>query len=108
MQNGLPKTVCLNVNIPDVREDQIKGIKLCRQNMGYWREEYDKRTDPHGRNYYWLTGFYHNSEPGAMDTDEWALSQNYVAVVPLHIDLTCYETLKKLDNWKFESDIRST
>ncbi|MBN1159524.1 MAG: 5'/3'-nucleotidase SurE [Bacteroidales bacterium] len=100
IQNGLPKTVCLNVNIPDSVQDQIKGIKLCRQNMGYWREEFDKRTDPHGRNYYWLTGSFHNSEPDAVDTDEWALARNYVSVVPLHIDLTCYKTLRKLDDWK--------
>lgn len=101
--NGLPKTVCLNVNIPDVAVDQIKGIKLCRQNMGYWREEYDKRTDPHGRNYFWLTGSFHNSEPDAVDTDEWALSKNYVSIVPLQIDLTSYETIRKLGNWQFEN-----
>lgn len=104
LQYGLPKTVCLNVNIPDVREDQIKGIKICRQNMGYWRQEFDKRTDPHGRNYFWLTGYYHNSEPDATDTDEWALARSYVSVVPLHIDLTCYDTLKRMNSWKFDGN----
>ena len=103
LQNGLPRSVCLNVNIPDVPAGQMKGIKFCRQTMGYWREEYDKRTDPHGRNYFWLTGTFHNTEPDATDTDEWALSENFISVVPLHIDLTCYKTLKLLENWKLES-----
>jgi 5'-nucleotidase len=102
LQNGLSKTVCLNVNIPDVEINMIAGIKICRQNRGYWREEFDKRTDPAGKHYYWLTGTFHNSEPDAHDTDEWALSNQYVSIVPLHIDLTCYDTLKTLNNWNFE------
>jgi 5'-nucleotidase len=102
LQNGLPRTVCLNVNIPDVTGDKIAGIKICRQNKGYWREEFDKRTDPAGKNYFWLTGFFHNTEPEATDTDEWALSNNFVSIVPLQTDLTCHNTLKVLNNWQFE------
>jgi 5'-nucleotidase len=103
LKNGLPRDVCLNVNIPDVDIDSIRGIRVCRQNKGYWREEYEKRTDPQGRNYFWLTGTFHNSEPDATDTDEWALSQNFVSVVPLHIDMTCYKTLSALESWNFDS-----
>lgn len=102
LQHGLPKTVCLNVNIPSIPEDELKGIRLCRQNMGYWREEFDQRTDPHGRNYFWLTGSFHNSEPDAKDTDEWALSRNYVSVVPLSIDMTCYDTLQVMRDWHLD------
>lgn len=102
LENGLPKTICLNVNIPDLEQDKIAGIKICRQNKGYWREEFDKRTDPAGKHYFWLTGYFHNSEPEATDTDEWALSNNYVSIVPLHIDLTCHDTLKTLNTWHFE------
>jgi len=102
LQNGLPEAVCLNVNIPDVEREKIAGIKICRQNRGYWREEFDKRTDPAGKHYYWLTGYFHNSEPEAVDTDEWALGNQFVSIVPLHIDLTCYDTLKTLNTWSFE------
>lgn len=102
LKNGLPKEVCLNVNIPDVERNLIAGIKVCRQNKGFWREEFDQRTDPAGKHYYWLTGNFHNSEPYATDTDEWALSNNYVSIVPLKIDLTCHDSLKTLNNWSFE------
>jgi 5'-nucleotidase len=102
MQNGLPKTVCLNVNVPDVEKERIAGIRICRQNNGFWREEFDKRTDPAGKHYYWLTGSFHNTEPEATDTDEWALSNHYVSIVPLQTDLTCYDTMKALNKWNFE------
>ncbi len=102
LKNGLPKTICLNVNIPDMEQDKIAGIKICRQNKGYWREEFDKRIDPAGKHYYWLTGYFHNTEPEATDTDEWALSNQYVSIVPLHTDLTCHDTMKTLNSWNFE------
>lgn len=101
LQNGLPKTVCLNVNIPDGKLENIAGIKFCRQNKGYWREEFDKRTDPTGKNYFWLTGNFHNTEPEATDTDEWTLEHQYVSIVPQQTDLTCYETLKTFHEWNF-------
>ena len=102
LQNGLPKNVCLNVNIPDLEREKIVGIKICRQNKGYWQEEFDKRTDPAGKHYYWLTGYFHNTEPDATDTDEWALSNQYVSIVPMHTDFTCYDTLNTLASWNFD------
>jgi 5'-nucleotidase len=96
---GLPLSVCLNVNIPKGSMEEIKGIKVCRQNRGFWREEFDKRTDPAGRHYFWLTGFYHNSEPEAGDTDEWALRNQYVSVVPLQTDLTAYAMMDNIRKW---------
>jgi 5'-nucleotidase len=102
LQNGLPVSVCLNVNIPDGPAEGIEGIKMCRQNKGYWKEEFDKRVDPMGRNYFWLTGNFHNSEPDATDTDEWALEHQYVSIVPQKIDLTCYDTLRSLDEWTIQ------
>jgi 5'-nucleotidase len=101
LQNGLPKTVCFNVNIPDGEREYIAGIRFCRQNRGFWREEFDKRTDPLGKHYFWLTGYFHNTEPDATDTDEWALSNHYVSIVPQKIDLTCYDMLKVMKNWNF-------
>lgn len=99
LENGLPKNICLNVNIPYLPVHEIKGVKVCRQTRGHWKEEFDKRQDPAGRTYYWLTGSYHNHEPEAEDTDEWALKNNYISLVPTQTDLTCYNTIKTIDKW---------
>lgn len=101
LANSLPKSICLNVNVPHIPKEQITGIKVVRQNRGFWKEEFDKRTDPYGRHYYWLTGTFFNSEPEAVDTDEWALKNNFVSVVPVQIDLTSYHIIEKLKDWEF-------
>jgi 5'-nucleotidase len=101
LQNGIAKQTCLNVNIPNVPEDKIKGIKTCRQTLGKWIEEFDYRVNPHNKDYYWLTGKFSNFEPTAEDTDEWALNNNYVAIVPIEVDLTSYTVLKDIKNWDF-------
>lgn len=92
----LPSGVCLNVNIPSAEKSQIKGIKICRQSKGNWREEFEKRKDPMGKTYYWLTGIFQNHEPDSTDTDEWALVNNYVSVVPVTVDMTAHWYLEKL------------
>lgn len=97
LKNSLPYGVCLNVNAP---MGEIKGVKIVRQCRGNWTEEYAKRVDPQGRTYFWLTGFFKNHEPEARDTDEWALANGYVSVVPSKIDLTDYDMLKSLKNWE--------
>ena len=102
LNNGLPEYTCLNVNFPAIEISKIKGVKVCRQTKGRWQEEFDKRTDPHKREYYWLTGSFQNYEPEAEDTDEWALKNNYVSIVPVNIDLTSYSTIQKLKDWKYE------
>lgn len=101
IENGLPKNISLNVNIPEGGYDEILGIKVCRQTMGQWKEEFDKRLDPIGREYFWLTGEYHNHEPEATDTDEWALKNKYVSLVPVHTDLTSYKTIRLINKWDF-------
>jgi 5'-nucleotidase len=83
---------------------KVAGIKICRQNRGYWQEEFDQRTDPAGKHYYWLTGVFRNSEPDATDTDEWALNNNFVSIVPLKTDLTSHDTMKELVNWNFNHE----
>ena len=94
----LPRPLCLNVNVPRCEASEIKGIRLCRQTRGFWREEFYQRQDPQGREYYWLTGAFQNAEPEAEDTDEWALAHNYVSVVPVQVDMTDYRMLKSLDS----------
>lgn len=88
--------LCLNVNFPIARPEQIQGIRICRQTRGYWREEFYRREDPNHRPYFWLTGEFINHEPEAEDTDEWALKHNYVAVVPVQVDLTDYRRMDML------------
>jgi len=95
--NSLPPGTCLNVNIPNIEAEKFKGIKVCRQTKGVWAEEFNESKHPSGRfNYYWLTGKYINLEPDATDTDIWALENDYVAVVPIQIDLTDYKNFQKL------------
>lgn len=102
LENGLPDGICLNVNIPAVSADKIMGIRMCSQANGFWKEEFEKRTDPTGKTYYWLTGLFHNREPdgGGLGTDEWALKHHFVSVVPVNTDLTAYSLLEKMKTWE--------
>ena len=95
----LPKGICLNVNIPSVQKEEIKGMKICRQAKGNWKEEFEKRKDPMGKTYYWLTGLFQNHEPDAIDTDEWALTNKYVSIVPVSVDMTAHEYISDLKKW---------
>jgi 5'-nucleotidase len=100
LKAGLPKDVVLNVNIPNVPKQELKGIKICRQARANWEEEFDKRTNPQGRVYYWLTGKFVNLDHGE-DTDEWALQNGYVSVVPVQFDLTAHHCIQTLNTWNF-------
>lgn len=100
LKNGLPDFVCLNVNIPNTKEEYIKGIKVCRQANGNWTEEFEEREDPNGDIYFWLKGTFHNYDKGKQDTDIWALENNYVSVVPTHYDMTSHQTIHRLKSWK--------
>lgn len=96
VENGIPEFTCLNVNIP---KGKPKGIKICRQAHGKWVEEFEKRTDPHGREYHWLAGHFKNFEEKAIETDIYALTNNFASVVPVSVDMTSYKTLEQLKQW---------
>jgi len=100
LKEGLPKNVVLNVNFPKLPKQELKGIKICRQARASWQEEFDKRTNPQGRVYYWLTGKFVNLDHGE-DTDEWALKNGYVSVVPVQFDLTAHHCIQTLNTWNF-------
>lgn len=102
LEEGLPKGVCLNVNIPKYNGKKYKGVKVCRQAHGNWEEEFDSRKDPRKRNYYWLTGKFVNYD-GGEDTDEWALANYYISVVPVSSDLTAHHMVSIVNEWKLES-----
>lgn len=97
LENGLDFGVCLNVNIPKSKEgEELKGLKVCRQANANWEEEFEERIDPKGRTYYWLTGKFVNYDKGT-DTDEWALANHYVSVVPVQFDVTAYSSLSSVN-----------
>ena len=100
LAEGLPKGVCLNVNFPKYSEgNPIKGLKVCRQAKARWKEIFDKRKDPHGREYFWIGGDFIVEDDGT-DTDIFALKNNYASIVPTHYDWTAYDVMDQLK--KFE------
>lgn len=103
LANGLPEGVILNVNFPKLKENEIKGIKICRQAKAMWMEEFDKRQNPQGRDYYWLTGKFVNLDNGE-DTDEWALEKGYISIVPVQFDLTAHHAIQQLNSWKLNEN----
>jgi 5'-nucleotidase len=95
MDKGLPDRTLLNVNFPDLSLKKIKGIRVCRQAHAKWDEEFDERLDPNKRKYYWLTGKFMNLDKSD-DTDEWALDNAYVSMVPVQFDFTAHHAIPHL------------
>jgi 5'-nucleotidase len=102
LEFGLPVNTLLNVNLPDLSLKKIKGIKICRQALAKWEEEFDERKDPRDRPYYWLTGKFRNYDKGN-DTDEWALKNGYVSVVPVLFDFTAHHAVQHLNKIKWHA-----
>ena len=100
LTHGLPDGVVLNVNFPNPEETEFKGVKVCRQAKGKWEEEFDKRQNPQGKDYYWLTGKFVTLDEGK-DTDEWALAHGYISIVPVQFDLTAKEGIQHINSWNF-------
>lgn len=98
LDHGMVGGNLYNVNIPKLKKDAIKGIKICRQADARWKEDYAEATDPRGKKYYWLTGSFVNNDFGD-DTDVTALKNGYISIVPSHHDLTNYKALKE-DDWQ--------
>ena len=101
LSTNLDKHTVLNVNIPAVPAELIKGIRICKQAYAKYEEDFVERSDPNGKKYFWLTGEFINFDKGR-DSDVWALEHNYVSVVPVQFDLTNYVLKTKLEkSWKF-------
>ncbi len=100
LEHGLPEGLCLNVNIPDLPKEEIKGIRVSRQGQGFWDERFDSRIDPRNVEYHWMTGEYRSRENGS-DADEWALANGFVSVVPMQFDFTAYKHLQTINNWQW-------
>jgi 5'-nucleotidase len=93
IENPLPPGVLLNVNIPNLPYEQLKGIKVTRMGRSRFIEKFHKRLDPRGRTYYWLDGELEVQDDGD-DIDIHAVRDGYVSITPIHLDLTAYEHLK--------------
>jgi 5'-nucleotidase len=99
LTNGLPIGTCLNVNAP---KGNPKGVVVCRQGHGRWVEEFEQRTDPQNQDYYWITGYYKNLDNGSVDTDNHALSEGYISIVPIMVDMTNHQVIDSLKKWNFD------
>jgi 5'-nucleotidase len=100
LSSSLPPHTLLNVNIPKGPAESYKGIRICRQANAKWAEEFEQRTDPRGKDYYWMTGRFINMDHGP-ETDSEALKNGYVSVVPVKIDFTDHPFIAQLKGiWK--------
>lgn len=95
LQHGLPEQVCLNVNFPDVKK--LRGMRVCRASRARWTNNCEKRIDPYGYPYYWLTGRF-ECDDKATDTDQWALDHGYASIVPCVPDYTCQDAILPLSH----------
>jgi 5'-nucleotidase len=93
--SGWTPEVCLNINLPDLPEDQVQGIRFTRQDVGPLVEHFERRVDPRERIYYWLAEINDRQAPD-LTTDFGALQAGYVSITPIHHDLTHYPSLENL------------
>ncbi len=100
-EHELPNGTLLNVNVPNFPEEEIAGILVTEQSKAKWDDIYEKRTDPFGKDYYWLTGKLVDVE-NEKQSDQLAIKNKFVSVTPIHFDLTDYETFKKMKSWNIE------
>jgi len=100
-QNILPTGTLMNVNIPYLPLDQIKGTRITRQGLRVYRDRLDRRVDPRGRDYFWIGGDAPTGIPEE-GTDVGAGSEGYVSITPLQLDLTMYSAIPTLQEWDWK------
>jgi 5'-nucleotidase len=99
LTNAFPQHVCLNVNIPKLHENEIKGMKICKQAAAFWDDRFERREDTFGHPYYWLTGEFREIEI-EKDTDLYYIKEGYATIVPTQFDMTAYQAIEIIQNWK--------
>lgn len=100
-EEGLVKGTLLNINVPDLPNEDVQGILVTSQGKSKWDDIYEERQDPYGKSYYWLTGSLIETDKD-LGTDQFAIKNNYVSVSPIHFDLTDYNTFEKMKDWNIE------
>lgn len=103
IENGLPAEILLNVNVPFLKADEMRGFRLTRLGLRVYHSRLDERIDPRGRPYYWIGGEAPTGVP-ERGTDIGALAEGYVSITPLHLDLTAYHVLTDLNTWSWDED----
>lgn len=103
LENGLPEDVLLNVNVPYLPLEEILGLQITRQGLRVYRDLLDARLDPRGRPYYWIGGEAPSGVPEE-GTDIGALTEGYVSITPLHLDLTAYRALDAIRSWVWQEE----
>ncbi len=98
LEKGLPKDVCLNVNIPPFSEGPVKGLKVTTSDLGRWVNEWEKRSHPMGGEYYWMTGDYEMQDENDDRTDMYWLRRQYATVTPCHIDQTDHASIDAIND----------
>lgn len=101
LEHGLPDRTLLNVNVPNVPEEEIKGIMITRQGESRVEEKFEKRTDPRNQTYYWLAGQFRLHEPRE-DADAVVVTEGYVSVTPVQFDLTADSAIPMLKDWNLQ------
>jgi len=94
------KSVLLNVNIPNIPRENIRGIKITRVGNGNWKDYYDKRQDPFGRDYYWFAGTYYYSNEDTLLSDDIAISEGFISITPIKYEFTNFEIMGQLTNFE--------
>jgi 5'-nucleotidase len=98
-QNKMPADTLLNVNIPDVPWEEVKGVQITSLSTRKYVDSVERRQDPRGRPYFWLAG--HIDDQGCQpDSDAAALKNNFISISPVHFDLTNYEIIEEISRWK--------
>ncbi|MFN9858035.1 MAG: 5'/3'-nucleotidase SurE, partial [Pseudanabaena sp.] len=94
----LEEPILLNVNIPAIAEEDICGAVITRLGIRRYRDQFEKRIDPRGKTYYWLSGVIIEEEAES-DTDIQAIRDNYITITPLKYDLTCAAAIPFMQTW---------
>ncbi|MFH2032426.1 MAG: 5'/3'-nucleotidase SurE, partial [Bacteroidota bacterium] len=102
LKKGLQKGTLLNVNVPNLSEEEIQGILLTKQGKSKWDDIYEERHDPYGKKYFWLTGKLMEVDT-SLEDDQFAVKSNYVSVTPIHFDLTDYDTFNSMKSWDLKN-----
>ncbi len=99
MNKELPPNTLLNVNVPALAENQLKGIAITKLGVRSYENTFERRQDPRGRTYYWMSGQVSETE-NAPDSDIVAVKNGKISVTPIHFDLTNYGIMSLLETWE--------